>query len=172
MIKFRPTFYSTIDLKNATIRIKDGDGHELEVDIGEGNLTFNESRNVEYKLNRGALGTTRLGDEKPVEVSMDFNWEFLRAATADTAPTISEAIKGIGKAETLGWVTSDTEDECAPYCVDLEIEYTPECSDADKEVITLAHFRWESLNHDPKAGSVACTGKCNITEADIQRVAQ
>lgn len=141
--------------------------HQVEVKVGEGNLSFVEKRAVVYTLDRGALDEVKLGDEEPVEVSLDFTWVWLYAASGE-AVTIEDALKNRNGAS--AWVSSDS-DTCRPYALDLVIENVPPCSDGTKaEVITLADFRYEQLSHDAKAGAVAMTGKCNITEASSARV--
>ena len=160
-----------IDLRNALVEIIDGSGTPkvLEVKIGEGTLTFNEKRNMEYVRNRRQVAFVRTGDDEPMDVSFDFIWEFLRSISP--APiTVEEAIKGSANAVTAGWVTSGA-DPCEPYCVDIRITYTPPCPGVDNEVITLKEYRWEGGNHDLKAGTVASTGKCKIAVADLARAA-
>ena len=153
-----------IDLKNAIIKILDGTSptpKDLEVIIGEGNLTFSEKRNMEYKLNRGRIYGVREGDEVPVDVSMEFMWEFLRSAVG-VPPTVEDALKKRGEAIT--WVSSGA-DPCEPYCVTIQIIYTPPCAGAQIETVTLNEFRYEELNHDLRGGTVSVTGKCNIKQA-------
>lgn len=161
--------YAQIDLKNAIIKIKDGDSpqNELEVKIGEGNLTFTEARNIEYTLNRGLLDEVREGDQVPVDVSMDFIWEYLKGSTGSGTPTVEDALKKRGEA--ADWVSSDS-DACRPYAVDIEIIYSPSpVACGDMETILLQDFRYESLDHDLRGGSVAASGKCNITDATVTR---
>lgn len=136
-------------------------GNMLEVKIGEGTLTYSEKRAVTYVLNRGKIYTVKLGDDSPVEVSLDFIWEFLRAATGDP-PTVEEALKNIGEAS--DWVSSSS-DPCEPYAVNITICYVPPCGDSER--IELADFRWESLDHDLKAGQVSVKGNCNIAFATV-----
>jgi hypothetical protein len=159
--------YAQIDLKRAIIKIKDGGSNSLEVKIGEGNLTYDESRNVEYTLDRGTLDEVRTGDEVPVSVSMDFIWEYLKGSTGSGTPTVEDALKQRGEAS--DWVSSDA-DTCRPYAVDLEIIYSPTpIACGDMETILLSDFRWESLSHDLRAGSVSVSGQCNVTEATVTR---
>jgi hypothetical protein len=160
-----------IDLKNCTITISDGStpAETLEVKIGEGNLTYTETINRKYVKDRGILDTVVNEDEEPVSVSLDFMWEFLKASTSED-PSIEDALKNEGEAS--AWVTSDTGDPCAPYAVDVTIVHDPPCGDEEIETIVLSNFRYESLNHDSKGGSVAVSGKCNITKATITRSAQ
>jgi len=118
--------------------------HNLIVKIGEGNLTYSEKRKIDYVLDRGRLDTVRQGDEQPVEVKLDFMWEFLRAATGDP-PTVEDALKQRGNA--ANWISSSS-DPCEPYCVDIIIDYIPPCGGIDSERIILADFRYEDLAHD------------------------
>lgn len=158
---------SVIDLKNATIKIKDGTGtpNEIEIKVGEGQMKYTEKRNIDYRLDRGVLDDVVEGNEEPMEVSLDFQWEFLKASTGDP-PTIEDALKQRGEASS--WTSSDP-DTCRPYAVDIEILYQPPCSGIQDETILLEDFRWEQLDHDLKGGSVSVSGKCNRTEATVTR---
>jgi hypothetical protein len=142
-------------------------GKRLEVKVGEGNLTYDEKRNMEYKKDRGKLNTVREGDEDPIDVRLDIQWEWLSAAGSDTVPTPEEVLKKEGLASS--WLSSAT-DTCEPYAVDIVILYDPSCSGVDGELITLKDYRWESLNHDLKAGTLSTSGKCNVTRATKERV--
>jgi len=170
---FEPT-YAQIDLKNATLRIKDRAGtnqNSIEVTIGEGNLTYTERRNMDYTLDRGILDEVREGDEVPMDVSLDFVWEYITGGTATGAvPTVEDALKQINAA--AAWVSTDS-DACRPYAVDIEIEYAPTpAACGDKEVILLEDFRYEELAHDLRAGTVAVSGRCNKKTATVTRSAQ
>jgi len=168
----RTWYGAQIDLKECTIYLKDGGTgsaqQSLEVKIGEGNLTYDEKKNMEYTKDRGALDTVREGDEEQMDVSFDFTWEFLKAVSTTGAgtPTIEDALKQRGEAS--DWVSSSS-DECEPYAVDVEIHYAPDCGSELDEIITLPDFRYTSLAHDLRAGTVAVTGQCNATEAIIVR---
>ena len=141
-------------------------GRKLEIKVGEGNLTFTENSPREYKKNRGRLDTVRDADEEPVDVSFDFVWEFLSAVAGSTTPTIKEALKQSGEAET--WL-STSDDFCEPYCCDIEVHYDPACGGANTELIILEQFRSETLEHNLSDGQISCTGKCNVTEATSTR---
>jgi hypothetical protein len=156
-----------IDLKNATIKFKDGGSEELEVKIGEGNLSWTEKVNRIYTKDRGLLNDVRDGDEEPVEVSMDFIWEFLKSSTGDP-PSPEDVLKQRGEAS--AWVSTD-DDECRPFAIDIEVLYEPPCGGAENERIVLNDFRYEQLQHDLRNASVSVTGKCNVTEATITREA-
>lgn len=155
-----------LDLKKCTVRIKGGGaGESLEIKIGDGSLDYTEQKNREYLLNRGLIDEVRDGDEVPMEVSMAFTWEFLRSDGSE-AVTPEEALKRVGAA--ADWTSSDP-DACAPYAVDIEVEYEPECSPTKSELYVFPDFRWENLAHSFKDASVSVSGKCNATEATVTR---
>ena len=167
--------FSQIDLKSATIKLKDGGANELEVKIGEGNLTYAEARNLIYTLNRGLLDDVRLGDEVPITVSFDFVWEYLKGPSSASTisggtPTIEDVLKQRGPAAV--WVSTDA-DTCRPFAIDIEILWEPTpTSCGDKESIVLQDFRYESLDHDLRGAAVACSGQCNVTDAAVSRTPQ
>jgi hypothetical protein len=142
-------------------------GRRLEIKIGDGNLTYDEKRTMEYKKDRGRLDTVREGDQEPIDVRLDIRWDWLSSAGSDTVPTPEEVLKNEGLAST--WTSSAT-DTCEPYAVDIQVVYDPDCATEDGEMITLQDYRWESLNHDLKAGTLATSGKCNVTKAVKERV--
>lgn len=166
-IYFTPALVTAQDLPedNDTITFA---GRTLEVKIGEGNCTYNEQRTMEYVLDRGELDNVREGDDVPMDVSLDFVWEFLSSISGADTPTIEEVFKNEGNASS--WESSDS-DTCRPFAVDLEIEHIPPCGGEEPEIVTLPDFRWESLNHDLRAATVAVSGKCNAKEAIVARVA-
>jgi hypothetical protein len=142
--------------------------HALTLFLGDGTLEYTEHRNVEYKLNQGRLKYSRLGDEQPMDVSLDFVWEFLTAASADLIPTPEDAIKRRGKAST--WVTSGS-DPCEPYAVNVTVDYMSPCPGTDKETIVLKEFRYEELQHSFKNAQISVKGKCKVREASPARSA-
>lgn len=142
-------------------------GRRLEIKVGEGNMTYDEKRTMEYKKDRGRLDTVREGDEEPIDVRLDIKWEWLSMGASDTFPTPEEVLKQEGGASS--W-TSSSDDPCEPYAVDIVVVYDPDCASVNGEMITLKDYRWESLNHDLKAGTLATSGKCNVTRVTKERV--
>ncbi len=159
---------ASVTLKKATLRIKDGavSPHSLTIKIGDGNLTWSEKRNIEYKLNRGVVDEVREGDDVPMDVRFDAVWSFIKSDTGE-AITVEEAIKQVGAAS--GWTSSDA-DTCRPYAVNLEFTYDPDCGTTKTEVIVFPDFRWEDVQHDPKTGQISISGKCNATKPTVTRV--
>ena len=136
--------------------------HALTLYIGDGTLEYTEHRNIDYKLNQGLLKYTRLGDQAPMDVSLDFVWEFLTSANGDVIPTPEDALKRRNKAS--NWVTTGT-DPCEPYAVNIEVEYVPPCGNVDPETITLQYFRYEELQHSFKDAQISVKGKCMAQQA-------
>jgi hypothetical protein len=139
----------------------------LIVRIGDGNLQFTEKVEIKYIKDRGLLYDVMYGDQMPLDVSLDFRWEFLSSPSGATVPTPVEALKNIGPAST--WISSDVADPCRPYCVDLEILYVPPCAGVDSESIILPTYRYESLDFNPKEATVSTKGQCNTIMAEISR---
>ena len=164
---------ATIDLKKCIIKLIDGSGtpKELQLKIGDGTLSYDEKRNIIYDKDRGILDSVRSGDQEPMDVRLSIKWEWLRSLTGAAAPTPEEALKRTGVAATLGWTSSDS-DTCAPYAVDIQIKFDPDCGDLGYETITLPDFRWETFSHDPKSGMLEVSGKCNAVSATVVRTAQ
>lgn len=173
--RFWTPAFAQIDLKNATIKILDGGvgtaQNSITITVGEGNLTYTERKNIEYTLDRGVLDEVREGDQVPVDVNLDFVWEYITGGSATGAtPTVEDALKRKGPAS--AWVSTDS-DQCRPYAVDIEVTYAPTpAACGDMEVITLPDFRYEELAHDLRAGTVSVTGRCNVVEATAVRSAQ
>lgn len=164
-VTFTPAIPATVTIANLAV-ITFGP-HEIEVKMGEGNLTYNEKKARQYTLDRGKLDTVRNGDEAPVEIKLDGTWEWIRGATGEP-PTPEDVVKRRGAA--ANWVSTSA-DECEPYSIDLVVEYRPECVTQPWEMITLPDFRYEEINHDTKAGTLSFTGKSNVTEANSTRIA-
>lgn len=161
-ITFTPVLDAAV-LNDAVITF---DGRALEVKIGEGNLTYDEKRTMQYTLDRGNLDTVREGDQVPMDVKFDFVWEFITASSGDD-PTLEDVLKNRGEAST--WETSSS-DACEPFALDIEIEHIPPCGGEEVETVRLPDFRQESLAHDLRAGTISATGKCNSTIAIVARL--
>lgn len=138
---------------------------QIDVKVGNGNLTYTETKNYNYELDRGNLDTVREGDEAPLEVSLEFVYEFVRTGTSEQITPV-DALKGIGGAS--GWFSSSA-DPCEPYCVDIEVFHDPPCGTAENETTTFPEFRRDSLEFDLSAATISCKGKCNVSEAEIDR---
>lgn len=144
--------------------------NELEITIGEGNVTWSEQRNIEYTLDRGNIDEVREGDDIPMDVNIDAVWEYITGSSSSGAnPTIKEALTKTGNASS--WVSSDP-DQCRPYAVDIAILYQPDCTTNDQEEIILPDFRWENHDYDLSDGTFSISGRCNATEALAYRSAQ
>lgn len=170
---FIPVF-ARISLKDAYLKLTDGSTSPvvLLVKVGEGNMTYSEKKNMEYMLDRGSLDDVREGDEIPVDVSFDFVWQYLIGGSDSSGGvgSVEDFLKNQGAYASN--VSSDS-DACRPFAVTVSIEYMPNpYSCGDKETITLADFRYESLDHDVSNASVSCSGRCNITAAAIARATQ
>jgi hypothetical protein len=141
----------------------------LLLKVGEGNLTFDVKRGIVYVKDRGLLDTTRLADDEPVDIKVETQYLFITAVSGSGLPTVEDALYQTGEAST--WVTSDTTDPCAPYAVDLEIEYVPPCPSVQREITSFISFRYESINHDIKQAMISISGKANVVKPTATRAA-
>jgi len=161
---------AVIDFKETQLFLQDGTGgtpKEAEIIVGEGNLTFDETVTREYRLNRGKLNEVKNGDETPMAVSFDFEYQYLRGD--GVTPSLEDALKNRYAAAT--WITTDASDPCAPYALNIKIVYDPDCAVGDMETTILPDFRYESLNHDISGSTISCSGNCNATQATSVRTA-
>lgn len=164
--------YAQIDLKQTRLKIRDGTtplANSIDIKIGEGNFTFSELRNIEYTLDRGLLSEVREGDQVPMDVAFDFIWEYITgAAGSGEVPLIHDVLNFEGNAS--DWISTDS-DPCNPPALDLLIYYEPSCTGivGDKEIITIADFRWEELSFDLRNATVAVSGRANVTRANYNR---
>jgi hypothetical protein len=141
---------------------------QIDIKIGDGNITYTENKNYEYETDRGQLDTVREGDEAPIDVNVDFVYEYITTGTGE-AITPMDAIKGQGGADE--WVSSSS-DLCEPYAIDIEVEYTPPCGGAEIETTLFPDFRPDSKEVDFGEANVSVTGRCNVVEPIVTRTAQ
>lgn len=140
---------------------------QIEIKVGDGNLTYTEARELTYELDRGTLDSVRQGDDQPLAVSLQFVYEQVKTGTNEKITPI-DALKGIGGA--VDWVSSSA-DSCEVFAVDIVIEYTPACSGTAVEGSTTVFpdFRFDSLQYDLSAAAISVEGRCNSTEALVTR---
>jgi len=130
--------------------------------------TYTENSEYEYELDRGQLDTVREGNQVPMDVNLDFVYEFVTTGTGE-AITPMDAIKGRGGA--AEWVSSSA-DPCEPYAVDVDVEHIPPCGGADMEISIFPDFRADSKEFDLGEATVSVSGRCNAVEPTISRVSQ
>lgn len=138
---------------------------QIEVKIGDGNITYTESKEYEYLLDRGDLDTVREGDQQPMDVSIDLVYEHVITGTGEDI-TVVDALKRQNSASE--WVSSSS-DQCEPYAVDVVIDHVTPCGTEENELTTLPDYRYESLEFDVDAATISTSGRCNAVEATVSR---
>lgn len=141
---------------------------QLEIKIGDGNLTYTESSEYEYDLDRGVLDSVRAGDQVPLDLSLDFVYEYITTGTGEEISPM-DALKKIGGAS--DWVSSSA-DPCEPYAIDVEVVHTPICTTQEIETTVFPDFRSESREPDLGEAAVSVTGRCNAVQPTVTRTAQ
>ena len=137
----------------------------IEIKIGEGNVTWTEAKEYEYLLDRGDLDTVKEGDEQPLDVSLDFVYEYITTGTGEDITPV-DALKQGGEASE--WVSSSS-DLCEPFAVDIVVLHCVPCGTDEDEQVTFSDFRYESLEFDLSEATIAVSGRCNVSEATAQR---
>jgi len=141
---------------------------QLEIKIGDGNLTYTEANEYEYDLDRGVLDTVRAGDQIPLDLSLEFVYEYITTGTGEEISPM-DALKKIGGASE--WVSSSA-DPCEPYAIDVEVVHTPICTTQEIETTVFPDFRSESREPDLGEASVAVSGRCNAIQPTVTRTSQ
>ena len=138
---------------------------QIEIKVGDGNITYTEHRSYEYMLDRGDLDTVREGDQVPLDVRLECTYEHIATGTSETISPL-DALKGIVGA--AGWVSSAT-DQCEPYAIDIEIEHIPPCGTSQTETTLFPDFRADTKEVNLKDAAISLTGKCNVIEPNVGR---
>jgi len=137
----------------------------LEIKIGEGDMSWSESREFIYDLDRDVLDTVRQGQDQPVSVDLSFTFEYVTASTANP-PTPIDALNRDGLAS--DWVSSST-DLCEPYAVDLIVIHCVPCGTDEDQEILFPDFRYESLDYSIADAAISVSGQCNTTRVTTTR---
>lgn len=163
-IEFTPALATAdgIPLDDAVITFL---SQQIDIKIGDGNLTYTENSEYEYELDRGQLDTVREGNQVPMDVNLDFVYEFVTTGTGEKI-TPMDALRGRGGASE--WVSSSA-DPCEPYAVDIEVEHVPPCGGAQLERTLFPDFRADSKEFDLGEATVSVSGRCNAVEPAVTR---
>ena len=137
----------------------------LEIQVGEGEISWSENKEYIYDRDRDILDTVRQGQDQPMSVDLAFTFEYVTASTTNP-PTPVDAIKRQGEA--AEWVSSDA-DLCAPYALDVVILHCVPCGTDEDQEILLPDFRYESLDYSVNDAAISVSGQCNATDATVTR---
>jgi hypothetical protein len=139
----------------------------IEIKIGEGNLTWTEAKEYEYVLDRGDLDTVKEVDQQPMEVQIDFMYQFYTNGTGGSwDPSPVDFVKRKAEASDLA---STSADPCEPFAIDIQVVYEPPCGSELSEIVTFPDFRYESLEFDIREATISVSGRCNATEPTVTR---
>lgn len=160
------TFTPVLDGAIADSAVITFTGRALEINVGDGNITWSEKKEYNYDLNKGNLDAVREGNQVPMDVALNIVYDFLKAPSGELTPQPEEVFKQTGLAANY---VSSSSDLCEPYAVDIEIVHTPTCTGVDAETVTIPDFRPESVDHDPREATLNATGRSNATVTTVTR---
>lgn len=143
----------------------DATNQQILITVGEGNVTWTESKEYNYYLDRGDLDTVAEGDQQPCEVSIDMTYEHVTTGTSEDITPV-DALKQTGSASE--WV-SVAADACEPYAINITIEHITPCGTAQDERIVFTPFRWDSLDFDLSEATISMTGRINAVSPTVTR---
>jgi len=139
----------------------------VTVKIGEGDLTWTESRELIYDRDRDLLDTVRLGQEQPVSVELNFTFEYVTTESGQDITPV-DALKQTGEAGE--WVSSSS-DLCEPYAIDIYVIHDVPCGTDQDQDLRFVDFRWESLDYSVQDATIAVSGQCNVSSVTTTRAA-
>lgn len=137
----------------------------LEIQVGDGEISWTEAREFIYDLDRDVLDTVRQGADQPMAVDIAFTFEYVTASTGLT-PTPVDVLNRDGEASE--WVSSSS-DLCEPYAIDVVILHCVPCGTDEDQEILLPDFRYESLDYSVNDAAISVSGQCNATRATVTR---
>lgn len=140
-------------------------GRCVRIKIGDGSISYDETVNYEYEMDRGEIDAVALGDDEPVSVTLSMVYEYVAGITGSNAPTPEDILKHRGEA--ADWITTGA-DPCEVFAVDLEIDYKPPCN-IDHEITTFREFRWDSVSHNMQDASLEVRGRSKEVEPTVIR---
>ena len=138
---------------------------QVEIKLGDGDLSWTKNRDFEYLLDRGDLDTVRAGDQQPLDVNIDAVYEHITTGTSEVI-TPYDALNQVGSA--AAWVSSAA-DACEPFAVDVEISHVAACGSAQDETTLLSDFRYESFDVSLRDAAIVVSGRCNTVSPVISR---
>jgi len=139
---------------------------QIEIKVGDGDVTYTESNEYNYDLDRGDLDTVREGNQVPMDVALDIVYEHITTGTSETVSPM-DALKKKGGAS--GWFSSAS-DQCEPYAIDVEIEHASPCGTSQDEITVFPDFRSESREVSFSDAVISVSGRCNAVEPIVTRV--
>jgi len=160
-IAFTPAIASTVAESDAVVFMP----QRLSIRIGDGDVTWTESREMIYDLDRDLLDSVREGQEQPVEIELNFVFEEVTATSGQPVSPV-DALKRIGEA--TEWVSSSA-DLCQPYAVDLFVIHCVPCGTDQDQDFLFQDFRWESLDYSIQDAAIAVSGRCNVANITTTR---
>jgi hypothetical protein len=138
---------------------------KIEIKVGDGDISWTETQEVIYDLDRTLLDSVRLGDEQPVEVDLSFTFDEVSASSGQ-AVTPVDALKKLGEASE--WVTA-SDDPCEPYAVNIRAVQCVPCGTVEDQEFLFKDFRYTDLEFSIEDALISVSGSCNITSVPIIR---
>lgn len=162
-----------ISLKNCKVTLSDATTpvkKSVELAIGDGDITFTETANYIYPMDRGVIMNCLEDDDAPMSVSFEFIFGDMVTSGGFTSPL--DLIKGINCTSTEVDGEGNA-NPCAAYACDITIEPDGNVTECDiNEKITLARFSYTGLNYQPNERKITCNGECSVSKAAFTAIVE
>jgi hypothetical protein len=117
-----------------TVMFRDSKDNSVTFYVGEGSLTYTELPVYVYTLDRGALDTVHMGDEHPLEVSLDIYYDFVESAREDWLNILRETPVN-------------------------ELDMVVLCEDGKE--LQFPGFNYNTIDYDLHHGALSISGRCS-----------
>lgn len=158
---------ASVAVAAAAAAVNDTPARYVEFKVADGTLQFGESKEIIYTPNKGVLDDVKTGDEQPLSIDTSFTWEDFEASVGSGTPSPLDILFQNGEAAT--YTSTADASGCPPYCVDIEVEINPGCSEV-REFVTFEEFLWDDIAPTFKDGKIAFKGQCNRTQPKFYRI--
>ena len=161
-ITFSPALGAGTYAASAALTFK---SQQINVKIGEGNLTYTEHRDYQLParprtVGHGARAQGRADGREARRRVRAHHQRHQRGRLPDGR------LEGHNSA--VEWVSSSP-DQCEPYCIDVLVEYDPPCAPVNRETTVFPMFRAETREMNYNAATIVLSGKCMAKEPTVYR---
>ena len=141
---------------------------ELNIKLGDGNLTYTEHRDYTYLLDRGWLDTVREPKEVPMDVKVDAVYEHVASRSGELVTPVEALDRGGTRVGVGQFLARSVRTVLHRPVRGLRAAVR---SDEQAETSQFPMFRAETREMNFNAATIVFTGKCKATEPIVTRPA-
>lgn len=161
--------FVTRNLRDGTIRLQDGAGHEIVLEVEEGDLNYSEASNIVNVLDRGRLSHMRPGNQEPVRVSFSIKYRYAIAVGLEPLSPYEVLHRQAGA---VAWTTTN-DDGGDVFTLDLQFTIrNPGANPAADEKIWLRKVPLPGISFEEgdEFDKMSFDGQAFVTQPAFDRV--